>query len=78
MAMFQYSICDMHFGIVKFNGFCQKLILKITDRFCSVIKPTVKSGNSAIKKNSNKIALMSFHEIENNFRGNMKPILKIY
>ena len=31
MVMFQYSICDMHFGIARFNGFLSKFILKNTD-----------------------------------------------
>ena len=33
MTMFQWSVCDMHFGIVKFNGFLSKLFYELQIEF---------------------------------------------
>ena len=73
MVMFQYSTCDMHFGIVKFNGLCQNSFKKLPIEYFCLILPSVKSAYSAINKDSDRTALKVFHEIENNFRGNLKP-----
>ena len=36
MIMLQYSICDMHFGIMEFNGFLTKLFIKIINIMCFI------------------------------------------
>ena len=64
---------EMHFGTVKFNGFFSSSFKKWHIECFSSIFTSVKSTYLAIKKDSSRIALMVFQEIENNFRGNMKP-----
>ena len=57
-VMFQYSICDLHFGIEKLNGFLSKFFKKNTNRMFlfNLAECQVKSTYSAIKKDSNRIA----------------------
>ena len=71
MVMFQFSTCDMHFGIVKFYGFLSKSFKNYRQNVFSFIHWRVKSANTALKKDSNRIALTVFEKTENNFRGNM-------
>ena len=73
MVMFQYSTCDMHFGIVKNYGFISKFFFKLPTECFSLIHYRVKSTNAALKKGLSRIVCVfsSFQKTENNIRGNM-------
>ena len=64
MEMFQYSICDMHFGIVKLNRFLSKFLKELPIECFSSILPSVNSDYSAIKKDSNRIVLTVFKKLK--------------
>ena len=79
MVMFQYSICDMHFSIMKSD-----LILGISDKILKVFSAKLFFLNSARsqiplfanrKKNLVRIELTFLQEVSFIVRVNMKPCL---
>ena len=69
MVMFQSSICDMHLGIVKFNGFLSKILLKSTDRKFLL---NLTERQAHLFSNKERFKQNCTQKIENNSKGNMK------
>ena len=75
MVMFQYSICDMHFGIIKFEliwGIFVEILLAFSDKllFLNSIQSPLFANK---KKGLVRIELMFLQEVSIIVRVNMKP-----